>query len=99
MAEILGGSSAAPEYGWTEYGRAEYGRADPGMQDRAASYLNTNHGRDALGQAVRHGMAAKQRGDEPATAFWCAVCSLLVHMRQAGNTPAGSTQADSIGEI
>ena len=55
---------------------------------RAASFLHTNHGPDALAEAVRHGMLAQQRGDEPATAFWCGVCSLLVHMRQAGTTAA-----------
>lgn len=52
---------------------------------RAATFLHANHGQDALSEAVRHGMFAQQRDDEPATAFWCAVCSLLVHMRQVGN--------------
>lgn len=51
---------------------------------RAASFLDAIHGVDALAEAVRHGMLAEQRGDEPAKAFWCGVCSLLVRMRQAG---------------
>lgn len=59
---------------------------ETGVQLRAAGYLNATHGQDALSEAIRHGMIAKQRGDEPATAFWCGVCSLLVHMRQAGSS-------------
>ncbi len=52
------------------------------LQWRTASHLNVQHGRGAMTEAVRQGMRARKRGDEAATAFWCAVCSLLVQMRQ-----------------
>ena len=36
-----------------------------------------------MGEAVRHGMNAKRRGDTEAADFWCSVCSTLVRMQQA----------------
>lgn len=69
-------------------GRQERALPAPGagVPLRTASMLNANHGENAMAEAVRHGMVARQRGDEAATAFWCTVCSLLVHMRQAGTS-------------
>ena len=55
---------------------------------RAATFLSANHGRDAMAEAVRHGMVAKKRGDEDAAEFWCSVCSALVQMRQIAPTYA-----------
>jgi hypothetical protein len=55
---------------------------------RAATYLSANHGREAIAEAVRHGMVAKRRGDDDAASFWCSVCSALVQMRQIAPTYA-----------
>jgi len=52
------------------------------ISSHAASYLILHHGNRALSEAVRHGMNAKRRGDDPAANFWCAVCSTLVQITQ-----------------
>lgn len=54
------------------------------VSSHAATFLVTQHGAGAMTEAVRHGMEAKRRGDDPGAEFWCSVCSALVRMQQLG---------------